>query len=69
MTTQLTEDIKIVNNKEFAAASTKVEEQIKKESVANMEIKKEVDNQSNTLKARLAARKQQLALKKSGFID
>jgi len=44
MTTQLTEDIKIVNNKEFAAASTKVEEQIKKESVANMEIKKEVDN-------------------------
>jgi len=57
MTTQITEDIKIVNNKEFAAASDKVEEKIKKETVANEEIKKEVEEQSNTLKARLAARR------------
>lgn len=43
MTKQITEDIKIVNNKEFAAASDKVEEKIKKENVANEEIKKEVE--------------------------
>ena len=44
MTTQITEDIKIVNNKEFAEASVKVEEKIKLESVANAEIKNSFDN-------------------------
>jgi hypothetical protein len=43
MTTQITEDIKIVNNKDFAAASDKVEEKIKKESVANEEVKKGIE--------------------------
>ena len=69
LNSEMQESIKRETDQNYREASEMFEEKAKKEEIAKQEVQRDLSNQKTNLKLRLAQRKKQQELRKSGFFD